>query len=193
MRVSFKPAAIVIAAIALPSAARAGQTMPQFQFTNPLVISQVVWMTGIMLVLYAALSRWALPKLSAVLENRAAIIARDLEAARLAKTEAEAAVKALNATMNDARNKAQAEIARAVSAAKAKALENSKALAAKLNAQLEYSEKVIAEARAEALAAIKPVAANAAETMLARLTGQTPDPAALAPQIEAAYAAAGAA
>jgi F-type H+-transporting ATPase subunit b len=192
MRVSFKPAAIA-AALALPGVAQAGQKMPQFEFSNPLVISQVVWMTGIMMVLYFALSRWALPKLGAVLENRAAIIARDLEAARLAKTEAEAAVKALNATMNDARNKAQAEIARAVSAAKAKALENAKALAAKLDAQLEYSEKVIAEARAEALAAIKPVAANAAETMLARLTGQTPDPAALAPQIEAAYAAAGAA
>jgi F-type H+-transporting ATPase subunit b len=189
MRRPFTQTVIAAAALALPGLAQAGQTMPQFEFSNPLVISQVLWMTLIMVVLYLALSRWALPKMGDVLENRASIIARDLEAARRAKTEAETAVKDLNATMNDARNKAQAEIAGAVSAAKAKALENSRALAAKLNAQLEYSEKQIADQRAAALRAIKPVAADAAGVMLARLTGKTPDAAVLEPEIDAAFAA----
>lgn len=189
MRVSFKSVAVAAAALALPGVARAGQTMPQFQFSNPLVISQVLWMTFIMVVLYLALSRWALPRMGAVLENRASIIKRDLEAARQAKSEAETAVKDLNATMKDARNKAQAEIARAVSAAKAKALENAQALAAKLNAQLEYSEKQIADQRAAALRAIKPVASDAAGVMLGRLTGKTPDAGLLTPEIDAVYAA----
>jgi F-type H+-transporting ATPase subunit b len=163
--------------------------MPQFEFSNPLVISQVVWMTGIMVVLYLALSRWALPKMSEVLELRANTIIRDLEAARAAKAEADKAVAALNATMKEARAKSQADIARAETEAKANALANAKILNDKLNAQLEYSERQIAEARNAALAAIKPVAAETAATMLKRLVGQAPEEAELAPQIDAAFAA----
>jgi len=189
MRISIRHTAIATAAIGLPGVAQAGQTMPQFEFSNPLVISQVVWMTGIMIVLYLALSRWALPRMGDVLENRATTIARDLEAARAAKAEADKAVAELNATMKKARGAAQAEVAKAEADAKAKALADAKALAAKLDAQLAYSEKLIADARATALAAIKPVAEAAAVEMLVRLTAKTPDHTNLSPQIDAALAA----
>ncbi len=158
-------------------------------FKNPLTVSQVEWMVVILLALYVLLSRWALPQIGSVLEKRAATISADLEAALSAKAEADAAVAALNKTMHDARAAAQAEITQAVDAAKAEARANAATLQAKLDAQLEASEAQIAAAREAALAAIKPVAADTAAEILARLTGQTPDKAMLAPEIDAAYAA----
>lgn len=172
-----------------PAMALAGQTMPQMDFKNPLTLDQVGWMVVILLVLYFLLSRWALPQIGKVLEHRAATITADLEAARNAKAAADAAVAALNKTMNEARAAAQAEITQAVDAAKAQARANAAAQQEKLDAQLAESEAQITAAREAALAAIKPVAADTAREILSRLTGQTPDQAALSPEIDAAYAA----
>jgi len=91
--------------------------------------------------------------------------------------------------MKEARAAAQTKMATAVAEAKAKALAESQALAAKLEAQLEDSEAQIERARQAALAAIKPVAADASVEILLRLTGQKPEAAALTPEIDAAYAA----
>jgi F-type H+-transporting ATPase subunit b len=181
--------ALAILLTTAPAAAMAEGTMPQMDFANPLTTSQVVWMVVILVALYFILSRWGLPQIGAVLENRATTIARDLEAARAAKAAADKAVAELNATMKKARDAAQADIAKAESDAKAKALADAKALAAKLDAQLAYSEKLIAESRAAALAAIKPVAEAASVEILLRLTAKTPDHALLSPQIDAALAA----
>jgi len=183
----------IIAAVMAPSAALAESNMPQMDFSNPLTTSQVVWMAIILVVLYRVLSRWGLPEIGKVLEHRAQTIGADLETARAAKAAADQAGADLNKTMNQARAAAQAEIAKAIADAKAKALTQSQALAEKLETQLEESERQITAARTAALAAIKPVAADAATEILARLTGQTPATAALAPQIDAAYAASAAA
>jgi F-type H+-transporting ATPase subunit b len=169
--------------------ALAGQTMPQMDFRNPLTLDQVGWMVVILLVLYFLLSRWALPQIGQVLEHRAATISADLEAARSAKAEADAAVAALHKTMNEARAAAQSEITQAVNAAKEQARANALAQQEKLDAQLAASEAQIAAAQATALAAIKPVAADTATEILSRLTGQIPDLTTLSPEIDAAYAA----
>ena len=171
-----------------PSSAVA-DTMPQMDFKNPLTFDQVGWMAVILVVLYFALARWGLPEIGKVLENRAAVIARDLAAARAAKIEADAAVKALNATISQARAAAQAEVAKAVTDAKAHAAAEATALAAKLEAKLAEAETQIATARAAALAAIKPVAAEAAGTILLKLTGTQPAADQLAPRLDAALAA----
>ncbi len=163
--------------------------MPQMDFHNPLTTTQVGWMVVILVVLYFTLSRWGLPQMGAVLENRAAVIARDLNAARAAKAEADRAVAALNATMKQARAQAQSEIANAIAEAKAKAMSEAAAAAARLDAQLAASEAQIATARQAAMAAIKPVAEDAAQTILARLTGQTADPDAVARQVDASISA----
>ncbi len=179
----------VILASMVPAAALADGTMPQMDFHNPLTTSQVLWMVVIMVALYLVLARWGLPEMGAVLENRAALIARDLAAARAAKKEADEAVKALNATMKQARAAAQSEIAAAVAEAKTKALQEAAAASARLQAQLAESEAQIEAARQAALAAIKPVAEEAARTMLARLTGRPADPAAVANEVDATISA----
>lgn len=163
--------------------------MPQMDFKNPLTVDQVWWMVVILVVLYFTLSRWGLPQIGKVLAHREATITADLEAARAAKAKADATVAALNRTMNDARNSAQAEIAQAVNAAKLKARETALAQQAALDAELEKSEAEITAARRAALAAIKPVAADTAAVILSRLTGKTPGAAELAPEIDSAYAA----
>jgi F-type H+-transporting ATPase subunit b len=183
-RIAFASAWVLTPAIAL-----AGQTMPQMDFKNPLTTDQLGWMVVILIVLYFTLSRWALPQIGAVLQNRSAVIAADLEAARTAKAQADAAAAALQKTMNDARAAAQTEITEAVDSAKTTARANAAALQAKLEAQLADAEAQSAAASKAALAAIKPVAADTAAEILARLTGQTPDAAQLVPEIDAAYAA----
>jgi F-type H+-transporting ATPase subunit b len=170
-----------------PAASFAASNMPQMDFSNPLTTSQVVWMVIILVVLYRTLSRWALPELGKVLKNRAEVIEADLNTARAAKAEADKAVAELNRTMKEARDRAQAEIAAAIAEAKAKALQQSQELNARLDAQLEQSEAQIAQARKTALAAIKPVAADAAAEILTRLTGKTATQAQIAPAVDAAY------
>jgi len=171
-----------------PSAAFA-DTMPQMDFHNPLTLDQVGWMAVILVVLYFTLSRWGLPEIGKVLANRAAVIARDLAAARAAKVEADAAVAALNATIHQARAAAQAEVAKAVTDAKARAAAEAAKLAVSLEAKLAAAEAQIATARAAALAAIKPVAAEAASTILLKLTGTQPEEDQLASRIDTALAA----
>jgi F-type H+-transporting ATPase subunit b len=183
-------ALILLPTLAMPGMALAeGSTMPQMDFKNPLTTDQIFWMVIILVGLYLALERWALPSLGGVLENRAAIIARDLNAARAAKTAADQAVAALNRELKSARATAQAEIAAAVAAAKAEALAKAAAMSARLDAQLAESEAQINAARATAMAAIKPVAEETTATMLARLTGQAAEPAAIAERVDAAIAA----
>ena len=65
--------------------------MPQLDFGNPLTISQVVWMFIIFGGLYALFSRWALPQVAEVVDARSSRIGADLDTARAAKAEADAA------------------------------------------------------------------------------------------------------
>jgi F-type H+-transporting ATPase subunit b len=172
-----------------PAAAWAEGGMPQMDFHNPLTSAQLIWMVVILLALYLALSRWGLPRLGAVLENRAALIARDLAAARAAKTEADQAVNDMDARMRAARARAQAEIAESVARAKAEAAAAAQAASRRLDAQLEAAEAQIATAREAAMQAIKPVAEQAAAAILARMTGYPPNAAMLSRRIELALAA----
>ncbi len=118
MRVFGTTIALLLSA---PTAAMAEGTMPQMDFHNPLTGTQVLWMAVILVVLYAVLARWGLPEVGKVLENRSAVIDRDLAAARGAKTAADEAVAQLNVTIKLARDTAQAQIAAAVAQAKAEA------------------------------------------------------------------------
>jgi F-type H+-transporting ATPase subunit b len=181
-------AAIVLLSLT-PAAAMAQETMPQMNFKNPLTLDQLGWMAVILVVLYLLLSRWALPEMGKVLANRAAAIERDLTAAREAKTAADQAVLELNATLQQARRAAQAQVAAAVEQAKAEAALNAAALNAKLEEKLAQSEVQIQAARAQAMAAIKPVAEEAAQTILVRLTGTAPEGRQLGQRVDDALAA----
>jgi F-type H+-transporting ATPase subunit b len=170
----------------VPAAALADGGMPQMAFHNPLTYTQVIWMVVIMVVLYLLLAQWGLPQMGAVLENRAGLIAAKLAAAQAAKNQADAAARTMNVTMKQARQAAQSEIVKAVTDAKAKAAADAATLNATLDAKLAESEAQIQAARQQALAAIKPVAADAAAAILHRLTGRAATPEALGVHVDAA-------
>ncbi|HWA80691.1 MAG TPA: F0F1 ATP synthase subunit B' [Acetobacteraceae bacterium] len=191
MRPTLRRAAAVLPAAALalaPAMGRAAEAesggMPQFQFSNELTLAQVVWMVLIFLALYFLLARWALPQLRSVLAERAQRIAADLDAAKAAKADADAAVAELMAATRDARAEAQAEIAAAAHAAREAASRQAASLNARLEAELHEAEARIEAARATAMGALREVASETARAMIERLMGRPPQ----ASTLEAALA-----
>lgn len=166
---------IALSATSAFAAGDAPKGMPQLDFGNVLTISQVVWLAIIFTVLYLLLSNWALPKMGAVLEMRAARIAADLDAARSAKAQADSAVAELTAATLAAQATAQAEIAGAVGAAKAAAAAQAAKLNAELDQQLAAAEVRISAARTAAMGALQQVAGETAVDVIARLTGTQAD------------------
>lgn len=167
---------IAVAALLLPAlpAVALAEGMPQLDFKNSLTTSQVGWLVIIFSLLYVLLSRWGLPKVAKVLEDRATAIASDLDLARTAKAEADAAVAAMNAATRKAHTEAQAEIAAAVARAKESTAAQAAELNARLEAQLEAAEERIAAARAAAMGALRQVATDTADALVTRLTGTAP-------------------
>lgn len=148
---------------------------PQFDFTNPLTWSQVIWMFLIFGALYVALKSWGLPLIGSVIEERERRINADLDTARLAKEEADRAVAEVTARSRAANAEAQGEIAAAVAKAKAEAAEAAKADTEALDRQLAEAEQRIHAARQSAMAALRDVATDTATAVVLRLTGHEPD------------------
>lgn len=165
--------------------------MPQLEFNNPLTTSQVVWGAVIFIVLYFVLSRWGLPQVGDVLDQRASAIAADLEAARAGKAKVDAAAAEAAEATARARAEAQAAINAATEQARGEAAKKSAELNQQLEAQLATAEQRIAEARAAAMGALRQVATETAQVVVGRLTGTPPDNAAIERAIGQALAARG--
>lgn len=175
----------------IPALAMAGDPMPQLDFGNPLLKSQVVWGALIFIVLYLLASKIALPKVGSVLEERAAHIARDLNGAKEAKTRADVGMtEAMEATAK-ARAEAQTAINAAMTSAKEKAAAQAEIDNARLEKRLQDAETQIAQARAGAMSALRQVASETAASVVTRLTGTGPDAQKLDAAIGAALSARG--
>jgi F-type H+-transporting ATPase subunit b len=168
--------ALPILTLSLVPAVAMAEGMPQLDFANPLTTWQVYWGAVIFIALYVLLSRVGLPKVGAVLQERAAHIASDLQAAQAQKAQADAAVAELTATIQRSRAEAQAQINQAVDQAKGEAASQAATLNARLEQQLQAAEARINEARGAAMSALHQVATDTATMMIARLTGAAPDP-----------------
>lgn len=170
--------ALAVALLLSPAGAFAQEAksggMPQLDFRNPLTTSQVVWLVIIFVVLYLLLSRWALPLVGEVVEKRAGTIAADLETAKRAKGELDAAVAEVTQATRKAHAEAQAQIAAALADAKAEAAKQAEVMNARLDAQLAEAEQRIQVARQQAVGALRQVAAETAASVVTRLTGLAP-------------------
>lgn len=157
--------------VAAAGAAHAEGGMPQLDFKSPLLLSQVVWGAIIFAGLYIALSRYFLPPVGQVIAARQEAIGADLERARLAKQDADQAVRELRTARQQSIAQAQARIAEATRRAKDEAAARAAALNERLDAQLAESEAAIARARRAALGSLAEVATDTAGAVIARLTG----------------------
>jgi F-type H+-transporting ATPase subunit b len=182
-------APLAAALFAIPSLAMAEGGLPQLDFANKLTSYQVLWGALIFLILYILASRTALPKVAAVLEERATRIAGDLEDARDTKARADAGVQAAADATAKARSEAQAAINAALESSKQAAAVQASALNERLDQQLKEAEGQIAAARGAALAALPGVASDTAVALITRLTGAAPDPVRLSGAINAAVTA----
>ncbi|WP_159999455.1 F0F1 ATP synthase subunit B' [Roseomonas sp. 18066] len=182
-------AALAMTAVSTAAMAAEGG-MPQLDFGNPLMLAQVIWLLIIFGVFYYVLSAIVLPRATAVLDERRNRIEGDLEAARAAKAEADVALLAHQAATAKARAESQAAIAAAGAAAQAEAAARAATLNAKLNEQIASAEARINTARDAAMGALREVATDTTNALVARLTGIRNE-AAVSSAVERALAAQG--
>ncbi|WP_445501556.1 F0F1 ATP synthase subunit B family protein [Microvirga sp. G4-2] len=137
---------------------------------------QLLWLVITFGVLYTLMSKLVLPRLTGIIENRRAIIARDLDEAAAMKTRAEEAGTAYEKALAEAKGRAQAlaQETRAKLAAESDA--KRKALEADLNKRLAESEATITARKAEAMGHVRGIARDTASAIIERLTGKAPAP-----------------
>ncbi|MCJ8333700.1 MAG: F0F1 ATP synthase subunit B' [Epibacterium sp.] len=151
-------------------AAHGSSGMPQLDFST--YGNQIFWLLVTLVVIYLILSRVALPRIAAILNERTGTITQDLAAAEDLKAKAVEAENAYNKALADARAEAQriaaetrAEIQKDVDDAIAKA-------DAEIATKAAESEAAIAEIKAGALESIKVVATDTAGALVEALGGK---------------------
>ena len=156
--------------------------MPQFQpeFFSP----QLVWLAITFLLLYFLMSRVALPRIGAVIEEREHKINDNLRKAEMLKQEAEAAVAAYERRMADARAKAQETVREIREQMASEAAERHEQLNQRLASEIADGEARIAEARAKAVANVRGMAVEVAAAAAARLIGGPVEHAAVAGAVD---------
>lgn len=154
-------------------AAEHGGAFPPFDSTH--FASQLIWLAITFGLLYYLMSRVALPRVANILENRSAKIASDLEAARAAQAQAEAAQVAHEKTLAEAKAKAQEMGQEAHRALAAETEGKRKALEADLNAKLSAADSKIADTKTKAMANVGAIATDAAAAIIEHLTGRKAD------------------
>ncbi|HTR17833.1 MAG TPA: hypothetical protein VMI52_12480 [Acetobacteraceae bacterium] len=165
--------------------------MPQLDFANPLTVSQIVWGGLIFGLFYLLLSRWALPKVGAVLQMREQVIEQDLETARLTQAKADEAVRELRDARKRAQAESQAAIEGALEQARKQAAEQARTMNERLEAQLAEAEIRIGAARDQAMGALRQVATETTELVVRRLTTLPADRAAVEKAVDAVLAGRG--
>jgi F-type H+-transporting ATPase subunit b len=143
--------------------------MPQLDVT--MWPPQLFWLAVTFIALYYIVSRVIIPKTGGVIERRRLTVENDLAAAQRLKAETDLAVKAYEAALAEARQKANAIAAenrdRLSAEAEAERAKLDKALAEKIA----VAEKAVFAAKTKALADVQAVAADIASEIVNQLTG----------------------
>jgi F-type H+-transporting ATPase subunit b len=147
--------------------------MPQLDFST--FPNQIFWLVLTLLAIYFIVSRMAMPRIGAVLAERADTISDDLAAARDLRDRAKAAEAAYDKALADARS----EAGRIIAAAKAEMQAELDAELARADAQIAArtaeSEKVLASIRDQAVQNVAEVARDTAAEIVRSLGGTAED------------------
>jgi F-type H+-transporting ATPase subunit b len=147
--------------------------------------SQLVWLIIAFVLLYALMSKWALPQVGRVIERRQKHIADDIAAAGELKAQSDAALAAYEKALADARGRAQAIASETHARAAAEASAARQKVEDQLNAKLMEAEKTIAAAKQAAMSNVRGVAMEAAGAIVERLIGTAPNEKAVADAVAA--------
>lgn len=133
--------------------------------------SQVFWLGVSFALLYALMSRLALPRVGGVIERRRALRADNLAAAESTNTEAEKIKSAFEKSLGDAQRKASEALTAAERAVSAKVSDEQSAFADSARKRLAAAEQTIARAKTDALASLSDIAADIAADMAKKAGG----------------------
>lgn len=147
---------------------------------------QLFWLAVLFTIFYLIVSRVALPGIASVLATRQAKLDADLSAASRLKDEAEAALKAYETALAQARATAAATVAAKNAELAAQTDAHKKAVEADLNQRLAQAAGEIRAKRDGALANVRVLATEAAGQVVARLLGEAPEADAAAAAVDAA-------
>jgi F-type H+-transporting ATPase subunit b len=133
--------------------------------------SQLLWLAVFFGLLYLLMSKWVLPRITAILEGRARHIENDLATAKSLQEQTAAAVQSYEKALAEARGNAQsiAQTTRTTLQGEVDAERSSleEALAKKISA----AEAKIASTKAKAMAEVGSVASDSAAAIVEQLTG----------------------
>jgi len=146
--------------------------MPQFDPAT--FVPQLFWLMVTFGLLLIAMRRYALPRISDILEARQARITGDLEKASGLQAEADRVMAEYQQTVAETRAQAAAMIKQVSDEMAAASTKRHQAFAAELAQQTKAAEARIATARDEALRGLKVVAVEAAQAATAKLIGIEP-------------------
>lgn len=156
---------------------------PPFDFTT--FVPQLFWLAIAFTVLFVSLERLVLPRIASVLRARAQKVAGDLNTAERLRKDAEAALKAYEKAIAEARARAQAHAAEARLALKTEIDKRRGEVDAELARQIAAAEADIRQARARAIEAVRGVAVDVAGEVVAKVMNERPTPAVIARAVDA--------
>jgi len=145
--------------------------MPQLSQLSEVLLSQLFWLAIGLGFIFFVIARGMVPKIQATVDAREKQIADDLEQAQAARSAAEETEEAWRQRMDAARAEG-ARIANEAKQASARDTEAKvKAAADKLTLKIESAGAKIRKARESARSEIESVAVDAAQNLVATLTG----------------------
>jgi len=163
--------------------------MPQIDQISSIYASQLFWLVVVFALIYFGIGRAMLPRIERTIEDRDAKIKGDLAAAETARVEADAADAAYQAKLGETRHEAQAAAAKAKADAALAAEKKIKKADADIGAKVEKAEAELQAQRDEAVAGIEAVAVEAAQEIVAKVSGLKVDKRAAAKAVKIALGA----
>ena len=147
--------------------------MPQIAQIAETYASQIFWLLIVFGLIYFGIGRGMLPKIEATVDARDRKIADDLAVTHRARAFADETEEAYRTRMDAARSEAQAATQAAKATAAAESEKRVKAADEEFGLKIGAAETRIRTAQAEALSSIEDVAAEAAQDIVARLSGRS--------------------
>ena len=165
--------------------AEGGHKAPFPPFQRDTFASQLVSLLIAFVALYLIVSRIALPRVGKTIDDRQNAIEGDLAAAQKLKDESDSALRAYETALAAARSRAQAISAETREKLSAASEAERKTLEERLSHKLADAEKTIASTREAAMSNVRGIAADAAASIVQRLTGVVPDGASVERAVDA--------
>jgi F-type H+-transporting ATPase subunit b len=144
-------------------------------FDSSTFAAQIVWLVIAFGLLYLLMSKIALPRVAGILDDRARKIQADLEAARKARADSDAALAAYETSLVQARAKAQSIANETRHAVTAETDATRHQLETELSAKLAAAEAQITATKTAALGSVNGIAVDAASAIVEQLIGKAPD------------------